>query len=227
MSHNMDKGSNVVPREDKIEYIPWAGSLDLSLPEIKLSGIVSNADMNGVQYYSHYKNSHRFLFPSQRFLRVNLKPPTDFFKYHTAFRSNLASLLCKKGFSKDLINITHGFLDWYGSTLTLYHIASIGNGDSSRCFFDMHLDVKRKERNSQVILAKKFRPKKGGYVTQRIFIPKETLEESSELQIVISFHEESLSHYWLQSMKVSQATEEEAFKLPRNFNDILDASMAQ
>jgi len=90
----------------------------------------------------------------------------------------------------------------------------------------MHLDFKRKERNSQLILAK-IRPKKGGYVTQRIFIPKETLEESSDLQIVISFHEESLSHYWLQSMKVSQATEEEAFKLPRNFNDILDASMAQ
>jgi len=206
-----------------IRYLPWEGFLDLSEPRIKMFGTVSNVDMNGVEYNSYCKNSHVFIYPGWSCLRVTLESPAEFFEYHKALRSNIASVLYEKGFPKTLVLIVHEFLDWYGSTLTLYHLDSTVNGDSSRCFFDMHLDFKRKEKNSQLILAKKFPPKHSGYVTHKIFIPKEALWESSKLQIVISFHEESVSHYWLQSMKISLSTEEEAIELPRNFNDIWDA----
>jgi len=165
------------------------------------------------------QTGRRFLSPGESYLEVDLKPPTELFKYHEAIQAVVISELCEKGFSKTLALVLHEFLQWYGSTLTLDHADRGEKG----CFFDMSLKFKREGRNCQIFLAQKFQPRYGNYVRHKIFIPKETFWESSELKLTITLSNGSESNYMLRSMKLSLSTEEESLELPRNFNDIWHA----
>jgi len=216
-----DSSLSNVANEGKIIGSPWEGFLDLSERYMKKRGVMVYVDYSeSVKYNSHYKLSHRFLRPGKSYLRVKLKPPTDLFKYEEAVLSILTSKRYANGLPKCISVTIWDYLKWHGSILTLRHLASVVHRSSERCYIDIHLNVEKKGKSTMFGLAKRFPPRHGGYVTHRIFIPKEKLLDSCKISIVILFHKDSVSHYWLQSMQLSSATDKEVSELPRNFNDI-------
>jgi len=121
------KLTNVAEARDHIQYDPWIGSLDVSKEEIEWDGIVLGVEKEGLLYNKFFKNSHRFLYPGGSYLRVKLKPPTKFFRYIDALRANLVAVFYEKGIPIPLAWITFEFLNWYGTKITLRHLASAVN----------------------------------------------------------------------------------------------------
>jgi len=220
MTPSKEKFSNVAVAGDHVQYDPWIGSLDVSKEEIEWDGIVLGVEKEGVLFNKFFKNSHRFLYPGVSYLRVKLKPPTKFFRYNDALRGSLVSVFYEKGIPKPLALLTLEFLKWYGTKITLRHHATAVNWDSSRCFVDIRLENSRRKEKPSKVLAKKFTPTNGGYVTNEIFVPKEELRRFSDPSIIILYHQESYSHYWFRSLEISLSSDEEAMELPRNFNAI-------
>jgi len=127
MTPSTEKLSNVAVARDHIQYDPWIGSLDVSKEEIEWDGIVYGVEKEGVLYNKFFKNSHRFLYPGESYLRVKLKPPTKFFRYNDALRGKLVSVFDEKGIPTPLALITLEFLNWYGAKISLRHFVSAVN----------------------------------------------------------------------------------------------------
>jgi len=221
LARDTKKQSNVELARDHIQYDPWIGSLDISR-----YGIVLNVEKEGVQWFKdanefpYLKDSYEFPYPGISCLRVKLKPPTKFFRYNDALRSNLVSVFSKKDIPTSLALITLEFLNWYGTKITLRHHANNLN-DSSRCFVDIRLENATRQEKPSLVLARKFPIKNNWHVyVHEIFVPKEELRRFSNPSIIIRYHRESNSYYWLCGLELSLSSEEEALELPRNFNAI-------
>jgi len=200
---------------------PWAGFIDLSHHPYKASGMVNYVDMSLVEW--NQLNSHKFYRPGISALRMELKPPTTYLEEWKTLNETVSAALMSVFCEKGIVQLVLDFLKWYGSTLTLRHcVKSVNDMEPSPCFIDASLKAKEDNREFSVSLANKFSPQSPYFVKQQLFIPEEMLLHSSELRIKISLHAESVGSYWLQSIKLSQATEQEAIDLPLSFNDLCD-----